>query len=60
MVASFGLAAEMPDRPRVLLSHSHAGDLTKAEQAELDEYERIEHLMVLIKSRNLAALTPPR
>ncbi len=31
---------------------------TIAEQAELDEYEQIERLMVLIKSRNLGALSP--
>ena len=29
-----------------------------AEQAELDEFERIEHLVVLIKSGNLPYLTP--
>ncbi len=59
-LAAFGPTPEMQERLRTLLSRSHAGSATAVEQAELDEYERIEHLMVLIKSRSLAALKPPR
>jgi len=32
--------------------------LTPAERQELDEYERIEHLMVMLKLGNLPCLTP--
>jgi hypothetical protein len=31
-------------------------NITPAEKAELDEYERLEHLMVMIKSGNLRYL----
>ena len=55
-LAAFGPTPEMQARLQTLLERSRTGDLTVAEQAELDEYERIEHLIVLIKSRNLSAL----
>jgi len=58
-IATFGPTAEMQERLLTLLNRSHTADLTTAEQAELDEYEQIEHLMVLIKSRNLRALSSP-
>jgi len=32
------------------LERSALGQLSPAEESELDEYERIEHLMVLIKA----------
>ena len=55
-LTTFGPTAEMQVRLQTLLDRSGMGKLTPTEQAELDEYERIEHLMVLIKSRNLSAL----
>ena len=55
-LAAFGPTPEMQARLQTLLERSRTGDLTPLEQAELDEYERIEHLIVLIKSRNLSAL----
>lgn len=55
-LATFGPTPEMQARLQTLLERSRSGDLTVVEQAELDEYERIEHLIVLIKSRNLGAL----
>ena len=55
-LAAFGPTPEMQARLRTLLDRSRTGQLTVRERAELDEYERIEHLMVLIKSRNLSAL----
>ena len=57
-LAAFGPTPEMYARLQTLLERSRTGDLTVAEQAELDEYERIEHLIVLIKSRTLRALAP--
>ena|ERR1051326_8813472 len=56
-VAAFGPTSEMVDRLRTLLGREASGEITPAEKAELDEYERLEHLMVMIKSGNLRHLT---
>ncbi len=56
-LAAFGPAPEMLDRLQTRLARARADELTGPERAELDEYERIEHLMVVIKSRNLSVLT---
>lgn len=56
-IATFGPTPEMTERLRTLLARQDAGELTPAEGAELDEYERIEHLMVMIKAGNLAYLS---
>jgi hypothetical protein len=58
-IASFGPTAEMQARLHTLLERDHAGDLTAPERAELDEYERIEHLMVMIKIGTLPYITLP-
>jgi hypothetical protein len=50
----------MKDRLRTLLEREGKGEITPAEVAELDEYERLEHLMVMIKSGNLQHLTGAR
>ncbi len=55
-LATFGPTPEMQARLQILIERGRTGDLTAMEQAELDEYERIEHLIVLIKSRTLSAL----
>ena len=55
-LASFGPTQEMADRLRTLVERESKGEITPAEKAELDEYERLEHLMVMIKSGNLQHL----
>ncbi|MGG6266371.1 hypothetical protein ACQ4M3_08515 [Leptolyngbya sp. AN03gr2] len=55
-LANFKPTAEMQERLQLLLDRSKAGDLTAIEQAELDEYEHIEHLIVLLKTNNLKNL----
>ena len=55
-IASFVPSSDMQDRLYLLLDRNREGTLTAVEQAELDEWERIEHLMILIKSRNLGML----
>lgn len=55
-IADFRPTPEMQERLQILLSRSHAGTLTPIEQTELDEYERIEHLIILLKSGNLRYL----
>jgi hypothetical protein len=52
-VASFGPTPEMVDRLRMLVGRESEGVITPAEKTELDEYERLEHLMVMIKSGSL-------
>src|SRR5947209_9857046 len=59
-VASFGPTPEMVDRLRTLLERESKSQITPTEKAELDEYEKLEHLMVMIKSGNLQHLTGAR
>ncbi len=46
----------MHSRLQILLVQSQAGKLTTTEQRELDEYEPIEYLMVMVKAGNLSYL----
>jgi hypothetical protein len=55
-IAQFQPTPQMQDRLSTLVTRSKAGELTPIELKELDEYERIEHLMVMIKAGNLAYL----
>lgn len=55
-IAAFEPTADMRERLYLLLERNRDGTLTPSEQAELDEWERIEHLMILIKTRNLRLL----
>ncbi|MEO7591116.1 MAG: hypothetical protein ABI134_07880 [Byssovorax sp.] len=50
-VLAFRPSAETQDRVRDLLARSKAGALTDDEQAELDQFGEIEHLMQLVKAR---------
>ena len=56
-ILAFRPTPEMLARLTVLLERSHSGLLTFAEQAELDEFERIEHVVVLLKAGSLPHLT---
>jgi hypothetical protein len=49
----------MKDRLNDLLEKSRAGTLTDLERQELAEYERIEHIVIMLKARALPYLTPP-
>jgi len=49
-IAAFGPTPGMQGRLEVLLERERAATLTAAEEAELAEFEQIEHLIVLIKS----------
>jgi hypothetical protein len=52
-IADFRPTPEMQARLQTLLSRNQTDTLTPAEQAELDEYERIEHLIIMLKTGNL-------
>ena len=52
-IAAFSPTTEMCDRMAILLARSKAGELIPSEQRELDEYERIEHLVIMLKAGSL-------
>ena len=52
-IADFGPTSEMTARLKTLLARGTAGELAHIERIELDEYELIEHLIVMIKAGNL-------
>ncbi len=56
-IIDFRPTLEMQQRLRTLLARSQAGELTPLEQKELDEYERIEHLVIMLKAGSLSYLT---
>ena len=49
-IAAFTPPPEARERLRSLLARGKAGQLALADEAELDEYERIEHLIVMLKA----------
>jgi len=59
-IADFRPTPEMQERLRTLLGLSKAGKLSPTEQKELDEYEQIEHLVILLKTGSLAYLNPSK
>jgi len=56
-IAAFRPTPEMQERLRTLVAKSHGDELTVDERRELDEYERIEHLVIMLKLGNLPYLT---
>jgi hypothetical protein len=56
-IAAFRPTPEMVERRRLLVAREKANEITPAEKAELDEYDRIEHLIVMTKTGNLPFLT---
>ncbi len=56
-LVAFAPTPAMTERLQWLLARHTAGESTPAETAELDEYERIEHLMIMLKAGGLPYLT---
>jgi hypothetical protein len=56
-IIEFRPTLSMQTRLKDLLSKSKAGQLSLNEQQELNEYERIEHLIVMLKTGSLRYLT---
>ncbi len=48
---------EMADRLVKLLEKSQSGDISDIEEKELEEYRRIEHLVMMLKARAFPYLT---
>jgi len=59
-IAGFKPTPEMVERLRTLIAREEAGDIATVEKAELDEYEKLEHLMIMIKAGNLHYLASAR
>jgi hypothetical protein len=55
-IADFRPTPEMQERLQLLLNRNKSGDLTPDEEAELDEYGRIEHIVMMLKAGNLRSL----
>jgi hypothetical protein len=59
-IAAFRPTPAMQERLQYLLDRSQSSNLTITESQELEEYEQIEHLIVLLKSGNLPYLDRPQ
>lgn len=55
-IADFRPTPEMQARLRTLLERSKASEINEQETIELNEYERIEHLVIMLKAGNLKNL----
>lgn len=54
-IVCFKVSAATQERLQFLLDKNRQGSLTDSELAELNVYEQLEHLMILMKARALAA-----
>lgn len=50
-IVAFKVSAEAQQRIRTLLDKNREGTLTEIETAELDLYEQLEHMMILLKAK---------
>ncbi|MEQ9667350.1 hypothetical protein [Coleofasciculus sp. G2-EDA-02] len=50
-ITTFKVSAEAQERLHTLLDKNREGTLTAAEATELDLYEQLEHLMILLKAK---------
>jgi hypothetical protein len=55
-ILAFRPTLVMQERLKSLLTQSTAGQLTFEENQELDEYEQVEHLVIMLKSGSLKYL----
>jgi hypothetical protein len=55
-IITFKVSPEAQNRLRSLLDKNREGSLTQSEVAELDVYEQLEHLMILMKARAIASV----
>jgi hypothetical protein len=54
-ILAFKVSPQTQERLSVLLHKNKENTLTEAEANELDAYEQLEHLMILLKARAVAA-----
>ncbi len=58
-ILNFEPTPDMQKRANKLLEKNRAGQLTPAEEKELDEYLRINHLVTMLKARAISFLNLP-
>ena len=56
-IAAFKVSSQAQSRLQTLLDKNRQATLTEAETAELDVYQQLEHLMILLKARAYAELS---
>lgn len=56
-IAAFKVSPQAQSRLQTLLEKNREATLTEAETAELDVYEQLEHMMILLKTRAYAELS---
>lgn len=59
-IIAFQVSAETQERLESLLDANREGVLSPLEQAELDAYQQVDHLMILLKVRARQALAATR
>lgn len=57
-ILAFKVSPKAQDRLRSLLDKNREGALIESEVAELDAYEQLEHLMILMKARAITSVNP--
>ena len=55
-IAAFSPTPEMQQRLRTLIERSLSSKITDSERIEIDEYEKIEHLIIMLKAGNIKNL----
>lgn len=55
-IAAFKVSTTAQERIRILLDKNTEGKLAETEAAELDLYEQLEHLMILLKAKTYALI----
>ncbi|MEL7069634.1 MAG: hypothetical protein AAGN15_13395 [Cyanobacteria bacterium J06581_3] len=58
-ISNFRPTAEMQERLKYLLTKEEQSSLGPNERQELDEYERIEHLIIMLKTGRLSNANQP-
>jgi hypothetical protein len=56
-IAAFKVSPQAQERLRALLEKNREAALTDEETAELDVYEQLEHLMILLKARAINSIS---
>ncbi|HEY9652336.1 MAG TPA: hypothetical protein V6C95_16885 [Coleofasciculaceae cyanobacterium] len=56
-IAGFKVSTAAQERLRTLLDKNREATLTSSETAELDIYEQLNHLLILLKARAIASLS---
>jgi hypothetical protein len=52
-ISAFSPTPEMQQRLRTLVERSLSSEIAEQERIELDEYEQIEHLVIMLKAGNI-------